>query len=383
MNEKEKQIDEILKYIVNEISITSSMQEKAISSYQAVGSWIGNGINYDVRIMPQGSMNLGTTIKPITDKDDYDIDLVCLLENGTLLPAKDIKNIVGNRLKENKIYHDKILKEGEGKRCWKMQYDEFHMDILPCVPIDYYKEPSNTEIRLTHKITSSSYVDKYSNPYGYKLWFENRMKDIVQSEKQEFAARNNVNIEDVPIYKIKTPLQSAIQLLKRHRDIMFKDDENAPISVIITTLATKAYQGESSIYQTICRVLRDMESYIESRNGVIWIGNPVMQNENFADKWKQYPERKEAFYRWINAAKVDFIENPIKAIGMDNLSKSFETCLGNAPVQRAFVNYANDYKKARSQHKLYSSGLTTGLSTVAKTGSTLVKGHTFFGKKDN
>lgn len=100
MNEKEKQIDEILKYIVNEISITSSMQEKAISSYQAVGSWIGNGINYDVRIMPQGSMNLGTTIKPITDKDDYDIDLVCLLENGTLLPAKDIKNIVGNRLKK-------------------------------------------------------------------------------------------------------------------------------------------------------------------------------------------------------------------------------------------------------------------------------------------
>ena len=36
MNEKEKQIDEILKYIVNEISITSSMQEKAISSYQSI-----------------------------------------------------------------------------------------------------------------------------------------------------------------------------------------------------------------------------------------------------------------------------------------------------------------------------------------------------------
>ena len=57
MNEKEKQIDEILKYIVNEISITSSMQEKAIFSYHAVGTWIGNGNNYDFRIMPQGSMN--------------------------------------------------------------------------------------------------------------------------------------------------------------------------------------------------------------------------------------------------------------------------------------------------------------------------------------
>jgi hypothetical protein len=36
---------------------------------------------------------------------------------------------------------------------------------------------------------------------------------------------------------VKTPLQQAVQILKRHRDMMFADDpEHKPISVIITTL---------------------------------------------------------------------------------------------------------------------------------------------------
>ena len=108
------------------------MQEKAIKSYTAVRQWLGDGIPYDVKIMPQGSMNLGTVIRPIDDRDDYDMDLVCLLRNGQKLSLLEIKNMVGNRLKEHKLYNR--LLEKEVKRCSTMQYEEFHMDILPCVP---------------------------------------------------------------------------------------------------------------------------------------------------------------------------------------------------------------------------------------------------------
>ena len=120
MNEKEMQLDELLKYISEEIGITQNMVDMAVKSYESVGSWLSSGIDYDVHIYPQGSMALGTTIKPITDTDDYDIDLVCLLENGQSLDAKAIKNIVGDRLKENGTYCSKIQQEGEGKRCWKV-----------------------------------------------------------------------------------------------------------------------------------------------------------------------------------------------------------------------------------------------------------------------
>lgn len=105
-----------------------------------------------------------------------------------------------------------------------------------------------------------------------------------------------------------------------------------------------------------------------------------MKDENFADKWQQYPERKSAFYRWLNKAKEDFITNPLNAVGMDSLAKVFKNSLGEAPVKRAFNNYADDMLKARNNGTLYSAGLTSGITTKATSGATKVKGHTFFGE---
>lgn len=381
MNDVKSQLNILLLKIAEEISISQSMLDEAISSYEAVGKWLGDGIEYDVRISPQGSMNLGTTIKPISDKDDYDIDLVCMLENGQRLDSFDIKNIVGQRLKENAVYRKKILAEGEGTRCWKMQYNAFHMDILPCVPKYYYNEPRLTDIRLTHKISSSIYEDRFSNPYGYRKWFEQRMINIVKKEKELYASRNKIEIEDVPIFRIKTPLQVAIQLMKRHRDIYFQyDDENAPISIIITTLAAKAYKGEENIYDALVGILNSMSNYIENRNGIYWVQNPVMNEENFADKWQKYPNRKNAFYTWLESAKDDFLKKPLNVEGLDKLSELFIYSLGEGPVKRAFRSYGESIRKAREDNKLYSSDLIKGLSLIKSNSATKVKGHTFFGE---
>lgn len=378
--EKNEEVGYFLEKVANEISITDTMIDKAESSYMAVGKWVGEGINYDVKIIPQGSIGLGTTIKPISDKDDYDIDLVCILLNGQYLNAKDIKNIVGNRLKEHKIYSEKIMMEGEGKRCWKMQYDEFHMDILPSVPLKLYIEPNSTNLRITHK-ENGIYTDRFSNPYGYRLWFQERMKDIINARKRAYALENHTSIEDVPIYRIKTPLQQAIQILKRHRDIYFnnKEKEFAPISIIITTLAARSYNGEVNLYNTIVNILSNMHYHIEQRRGLYWISNPVDPAENFADKWNSDPKRAEAFYKWLEIAKHDFISKAASCYGLDQLYKLFSNKLGDQPVNRAFKIIGNEMREKRENNKLYSAGL--GGSLLSKdSGNLLVKGHTFFGK---
>lgn len=378
--EKNEEVGYFLEKVANEISITDTMIDKAESSYMAVGKWVGEGINYDVKIIPQGSIGLGTTIKPISDKDDYDIDLVCILLNGQYLNAKDIKNIVGNRLKEHKIYAEKIMMEGEGKRCWKMQYDEFHMDILPSVPLKLYIEPNSTNLRITHK-ENGIYTDRFSNPYGYRLWFQERMKDIINARKRAYALENHTSIEDVPIYRIKTPLQQAIQILKRHRDIYFnnKEKEFAPISIIITTLAARSYNGEVNLYNTIVNILSNMHYHIEQRRGLYWISNPVDPAENFADKWNSDPKRAEAFYKWLEIAKHDFISKAASCYGLDQLYKLFSNKLGDQPVNRAFKIIGNEMREKRENNKLYSAGL--GGSLLSKdSGNLLVKGHTFFGK---
>ena len=114
MTDKEKQLGIILSQIADELNITPTMLEKAVSSYTSVGTWLSDGIPYDVKIMPQGSMNLGTVVRPISEKDEYDVDLVCLLKNGSTLPLSRIKSLVGDRLKAHGAYQQML--EEEGKR---------------------------------------------------------------------------------------------------------------------------------------------------------------------------------------------------------------------------------------------------------------------------
>ena len=58
LNDREVALGNLLSQIADELNITPTMQDKAIRSYEAVGKWIGDGVDYDVKIMPQGSMNL-------------------------------------------------------------------------------------------------------------------------------------------------------------------------------------------------------------------------------------------------------------------------------------------------------------------------------------
>lgn len=377
---QEQMLGNLLSKIADELNITATMQEKAIRSYEAVGKWIGDGVDYDVRIMPQGSMNLGTVIRPIDDSDDYDVDLVCLLKNGYRLSLSQIKNLVGNRLKEHKTYQQ--LLEKEGKRCWTMQYDEFHMDILPCVPKDqFFIEPYLTAIKLTHKNERDIYEARFSNPYAYHAWFESRMEKTLKIEKKLFAEAHHVEIDKVPTYKMRTPLQKVIQILKRHRDICFqRNSEDAPISIIITTLAAWAYNGEENVYEALCNILDKMPAYIQVRNGEFWVENPVMKEENFADKWNIVPSKQTAFARWMARARKELIDDPLTCIGIDSIAELFKQHLGQAPTERALRSMGNDTRIARNSGSLYVNGLTGGLTTTATTNSKPVKEHTFFGK---
>ena len=70
--------------------------------------------------------------------------------------------------------------------------------------------------------------------------------------KAMLEKRALASIDDVPTWERRTPLQRTIQILKRHRDVRFKDNcEFAPISMIITTLAAQAYQGEEDLYEAL------------------------------------------------------------------------------------------------------------------------------------
>lgn len=106
---------------------------------------------------------------------------------------------------------------------------------------------------------------------------------------------------------MKTPLQSAIQILKRHRDVRFSEDSGGrPTSIVVSTLAAHAYQQETTISGALLSILTRMDQFVIRRGDDYWIANPSDPRENFADMWRDEPERKDAFYDWLETARTDF-----------------------------------------------------------------------------
>ncbi|MCP5366710.1 MAG: nucleotidyltransferase [Hyphomicrobiales bacterium] len=329
--------DDVLEEIADALDIPPSKFEEAKERYESLGAWLDRPEStlaaHNPAISPQGSVLLGTVTRPLTEAEEYDVDLVCLLEGSKAeFTQKGLKEAVGFEVKLYAEARDMDKRPKEGRRCWTLHYEDgaqFHMDVLPALPdaqryqiilkergyANLAGDPalSGQAIAITDKTLPQydQHTEDWpqSNPMGYAAWFRSRMRVQLHERKKAFAKAQRVtaSVDDIPDYKVKTPLQRAIQLLKRHRDCMFADDpEHKPISIIITTLSAHAYNEESTIAAALHSILTGMDRFIEYRGEEAWIGNPVNPAENFADKWAEEPKKREAFYNWLEQVRHDF-----------------------------------------------------------------------------
>ena len=376
--ESKQNIDKMLRKIGKEIEISKTEHEKAVKSYNAVGTFIDNNIpQYDIKVVPQGSFRLGTVIKPITDEDEYDIDLVAIIDHK-FLSAKELKNIVGDALKSSDRYSEKLV---EGKRCWTLKYaDEaqYHMDILPAIEdITYDKDK---KLKITNKDEISNiYTFTTTNPEAYFEWFNEKQKEEKRRLVESFAVQNNKNIEEVPDYKVKTTLQVALQILKRYRDKKFENNlENKPISIILTTIMAQIYTGENNVYELIKKFSNNYYKYIKIKDGIEWVENPVNSEENFADKWQIHPERKEAFKFFVSELKNDIVNNTFITSGdLLEESKSYKEIFGTKIVEKAYASIGKQAKTLRENGNMY---IDKDATINFEQQGTNVKEHKFFGQ---
>jgi len=402
LTEQKQQFSEILNLLSQTLDISETEFNAAVRSYEAVGKWLSKEESllapYMPQIRPQGSFMLGTMIRAFNGKDHLDIDLVCqLLGKRPDWSQYDLKQAVGNQLKRNEIYC-RMLESPDGRRCWTLMYAEekYHMDILSSlVAKDYQiilerslsaKDVSSFEnlaMRITDKLETGykTVTDPLywllSNPFGYGIWFFT--KASLDSFKQ---LKLSEAVSPVPKYqKEKLPLQQAVQILKRHRDIMFDGDEDKPISIIITTLAAKAYNKETNVLDALVNIIQRMPLYIEERfdapnnKKIKWIGNPVNDQENFADKWPIAPQKEKNFYAWVNKLQID-LEDITNQRGLHLIQESMAASFGDKPVAVTFNKYGEQMRLLRENGKQFMAAKTGIIGAIG----TVVKNHNFHGK---
>lgn len=321
--------ENVLEQIAAGLDISDSHYEAAERSYQSVGKWLNRPDSsiaaYGPTVYSQGSFRLGTVIRPPSDEDFYDLDIVCEIDRQKYETSqKDIKEAVGAELAAYATRHS-MENPDSGQYCWTLLYADsaqFQIDVLPAIPDAEYqrilleaRQLDVTWVETAIAITNTNHPDyeriagewPTSNPRGYAAWFRERMKMIFLAKRRSLALNENRAVEKIPEYRVKTPLQSAIQILKRHRNGEFADRPNLrPASIILTTLAAHAYGQEASISGALFSILQQMDAFIEDRAGVPWIANPSDPRENFANRWQAEPELQQSFHEWLVSAREDF-----------------------------------------------------------------------------
>lgn len=329
----------ILENIIELLELPGSAYEKAKDRYEDLGAWFDRDESLlkdnDIHIFPQGSFRLGTAIKPLDSEEEYDLDLACKVRTGiskSTHTQEQLKEMIGIELELYRKVRGIKSEKDEKRRCWRLEYQDslsFHMDIVPCIPLDesisdlIYEDIHAKYIfddNLAKDISSKSLSitdtenDNYpiidsdwniSNPEGYALWVESRMNEVQGVQ----LLLEKAQVDKLPTFNQKTVLQRCIQLLKRHRDCMFKDnDDSKPISVIITTLSTYAYGGESDLSVALTNILKNMDKFINKTKPRVT--NPTRPEEDFADKWYDDDHKnlklEDNFNLWLMAARRDF-----------------------------------------------------------------------------
>ena len=383
-----EELNEIFVDILKEIEINSALFAHAKTEYENLGKWISKkaGTAYQVSVYPQGSFALDTVIKPITETDDYDVDLVCEFENGEGITAGQLKQLlIRPWLEEYRPYRTQLE---EKPRCWHVEYEDlkyFHLDVVPA--LSGFGEP----IEITHSVRPFvTYRYLLSNPKGYRRWFESRCQFrwnvlaqkwlSTQSSSHYITAQADIE-HLVDRHAVKTPLQQTIELLKRHRDILFKDhSEEKPASIVITTLAATLYDNEDNIVDTLQSFLEKAASYLNQKriNGQYYLQNPSCLTENFVDKWNQNPERATAFFEWLSNAQKNI--NPIYLQKLDRvyLGKTLKKFFGEKPLSTVLLRYAQRDEEQIKKGALKVNGAAGTLSLI---GTLKVPPHHHYGSK--
>ena len=328
----------ITEELVASIEIPETAWERASKRYEDLGEWFnrpdGPCSQFNPHIYSQGSFRLGTVIR----SDEYDLDVGCRLRKDITKQThtqKQLKVLVGRDVEAYRVARGIKETLEEMHRCWRLPYADtlkFHMDIVPSIPEDTFGRRiiaervrmagtdealanavaswagSITDNRLTnYEIISNDW--RISNSEGYALWFESRMKLAEALVESQRLAAKAAQVEPLPASRWNLPLQKSVKLLKRHRDVMFQDNPDAkPISVIITTLAAAAYEGELELDDAMSRILIEMGGLVRATRPRV--PNPVNPAEDFADKWAdpkyKHLNLEQNFWDWLEQAQNDF-----------------------------------------------------------------------------
>ncbi|MFV0145776.1 nucleotidyltransferase [Empedobacter falsenii] len=297
--EEQYKTEELLAIAAANLELDETRKKQMHSAYKALNDVFDKDEeffkDYTVNVYAQGSLIIGTTIKPLPGKE-FDLDIVLKVDDSYLNHTpKEIYDEVYRVLSEHGTYSPLLQKKN---RCIRINYNsDFHMDILPGCKIT----TDNTRVMIPNDKTLRDW--SRTDPKSYAEWFLKIAKkheaEFMLRERWEMITKAQVETEDLPtdVY-VKSPLQRTVQIIKRFRDLYYQNRDLAKTpaisSVVLTTILAQSYSEELSIQSALKNALIKLKNLADGYKykGIKFpVYNPIDlypdrdKRENFTDSW--------------------------------------------------------------------------------------------------
>lgn len=322
--QESQQWEEFIAAMLTKLELSAEKKAAAEKRYNELGRHVakklGIGEN-DAHVVVQGSMRTQTTIAG-EGRENFDIDVVVKLSGPRF-----------EQLRESEKFFQEFGRSLAGladagqatskNRCWRLPYpgEPFYFDVTPAIPMSM--DITGTNLRVRDPATTWS----PSNPEEFADWFCGialKRFPFQRQEVRKYVMDAKTVVDPLPTGPVRLDdiLRRSLQLMKLHRDKYYKGlpelrREAKPISVVLVTLATKAYdqmvtqEGNQflSAIEVVMELAERMPAYIAREFSGLHVDNPAItgpRRENFAEKWNtDGGQRHQEFLAWHRQLLTD------------------------------------------------------------------------------
>ena len=249
-----RRVNDFDKFMGEHVNLNPSRYERLKRSDKAISEYLGQNLAGYRRAERQGSYALGTTIRPVRENDEYDVDRLVYMDYDRSKSPADYIDDVYRCLKANGNYSDKVHRN---TRCVTVNYaGKFKIDLVPCITY-------NGSHFICNRKTNQFEV---TDGRGFRDWFNG--KNRITNGNLKFVTR----------------------LLKYLRDN--KKTFTAP-SVLLTTLIGNTvhdWEGDSNfktLPEALLTVISRIDAFLQSNPYMPEIRNPALSQETFTRHWDQ------------------------------------------------------------------------------------------------